>query len=177
MTDIKLTCPSCSQKIEAPGELAGQLTECPTCRQTLEVPFRSIRSVDAQSSFPLAESHQSGEGSLHRHPTIFSRFGGLLKSAGELKNRALRKRRFLWLRDTTILWVVIMSATIIVFWLHGDFDLSGIEGVKWWRLTKIMVRFIRGHGVWIPLAALLVSMAVTAFVRFRFDSDPGESDA
>lgn len=41
MSDIRFNCPSCGQSIEAPEELAGQLTDCPTCKETIEVPIRN----------------------------------------------------------------------------------------------------------------------------------------
>ena len=43
MSDIHFLCPKCSQAIDAPDELAGQLVDCPTCKETIEVPSR-IRS-------------------------------------------------------------------------------------------------------------------------------------
>jgi hypothetical protein len=41
MPDIHFECPKCTQSIDAPEELANQLTECPTCKETIEVPMRS----------------------------------------------------------------------------------------------------------------------------------------
>src|SRR2546423_637719 len=41
MPDINFDCPKCAQTIDAPEELANQLTECPTCKETIEVPVRS----------------------------------------------------------------------------------------------------------------------------------------
>lgn len=33
MSDIKFKCPACSQSLEAPAEMAGQLIDCPTCHE------------------------------------------------------------------------------------------------------------------------------------------------
>jgi uncharacterized paraquat-inducible protein A len=51
MPDIHFDCPRCNQPIDAPGELANQLTECPTCKETIEVPLRS-RAPKPQFSAP-----------------------------------------------------------------------------------------------------------------------------
>ena len=51
MPDISFACPKCNQLIDAPTELANQLTECPTCKETIEVPIRSrTQSPDSTSS-------------------------------------------------------------------------------------------------------------------------------
>jgi len=38
MSDIKFNCPTCTQPLEAPPEMAGQLIECPKCKKSLEIP-------------------------------------------------------------------------------------------------------------------------------------------
>lgn len=39
MSDIKFNCPACSQSLEAPTEMAGQLIDCPSCKKPMEIPF------------------------------------------------------------------------------------------------------------------------------------------
>jgi hypothetical protein len=50
MPDIHFACPKCNQTIDAPEELANQLTECPTCKEVIEVPIlRRTQSLDSVS--------------------------------------------------------------------------------------------------------------------------------
>jgi hypothetical protein len=51
MSDIHFACPKCNQPIDAPTELANQLTECPTCKETIEVPVRSRVQPSDSSNF------------------------------------------------------------------------------------------------------------------------------
>jgi len=51
MPDIHFACPKCNQPIDAPEELANQLTECPTCKETIEVPVRSLTPPPDSASF------------------------------------------------------------------------------------------------------------------------------
>ena len=39
---MKLLCPHCQQKLEAPTEMYGQLTACPTCTKELQIPAEPI---------------------------------------------------------------------------------------------------------------------------------------
>ena len=39
MSDVKFNCPHCSQSLEAPEEMLGQLIDCPSCQKPIEVPF------------------------------------------------------------------------------------------------------------------------------------------
>jgi len=56
MPDIHFDCPRCNQPIDAPGELANQLTECPTCKETIEVPLRSRSQTPDSGSFVVRAS-------------------------------------------------------------------------------------------------------------------------
>jgi len=38
MNDITITCPSCSQELEVPQDLLGQVVECPACEQSIQLP-------------------------------------------------------------------------------------------------------------------------------------------
>ena len=51
MPDIHFDCPKCAQTIDAPEELAGQLTDCPTCKETIEVPVRSQLSSSWKTEY------------------------------------------------------------------------------------------------------------------------------
>jgi hypothetical protein len=51
MPDIHFDCPKCAQTINAPEELANQLTECPTCKATIEVPVRSQLSSSWKTEY------------------------------------------------------------------------------------------------------------------------------
>ena len=42
MKYIKFICPMCSQPLEAPGEMAGDVINCPTCKETIEISFPCI---------------------------------------------------------------------------------------------------------------------------------------
>ena len=44
VSDIHFNCPACRQSLEAPSELANQLTDCPKCGEVIEVPTRSHRT-------------------------------------------------------------------------------------------------------------------------------------
>lgn len=78
MSAIRFNCPSCSQSVEAPEELASQLIDCPTCKETIEVPLRSRPaqaealasrepSSDAPRPAPTARTFQS--------PQLAGKFG------------------------------------------------------------------------------------------------------
>ena len=41
MADIRFDCPQCSQSLEAPLDMAGELIDCPKCKSLIEVPRRS----------------------------------------------------------------------------------------------------------------------------------------
>ena len=56
MPDIHFACPKCNQPIDAPEELANQLTECPTCKETIEVPVRSLTQPPDSASFAASTS-------------------------------------------------------------------------------------------------------------------------
>lgn len=38
MSDYKFDCPHCSQSLEAPDDMAGEVIDCPTCGKSLEIP-------------------------------------------------------------------------------------------------------------------------------------------
>jgi hypothetical protein len=67
MNEIKFSCPSCKQSLEAPPEMAGQLTDCPTCNEAIEIPFPSQQNAEVPSpvlpppkiSSPVAQSNAS----------------------------------------------------------------------------------------------------------------------
>jgi len=58
MTDVKFTCPSCKQPLEAAEDMCGQWIDCPSCEQPLEIPFKSrqaplpIPAVPSRSERP-----------------------------------------------------------------------------------------------------------------------------
>jgi len=58
MSDIRFSCPSCGQSIEAPAELASQLIDCPNCKETIEVPLRTrpvhVAEPPTEPSRPVA---------------------------------------------------------------------------------------------------------------------------
>jgi hypothetical protein len=56
MLAIHFECPKCNQPIDAPTELANQLTECPTCKETIEVPARTRGQTPASTSFAASVS-------------------------------------------------------------------------------------------------------------------------
>jgi len=51
MSDIHFECPKCNQTIDAPEEMAAQLTECPTCNEVIEVPAHSMGGGISGSQF------------------------------------------------------------------------------------------------------------------------------
>src|SRR5882672_3402347 len=60
MSDKHFECPKCAQTIDAPKELAGQLTECPTCKETIEVPIHSrTQPPDSVNSTAIASGDES----------------------------------------------------------------------------------------------------------------------
>ncbi len=56
MPEINFSCPKCNQPIDAPSELANQLTECPACKETIEVPIRTRGQTPASTSFAASVS-------------------------------------------------------------------------------------------------------------------------
>jgi len=38
MADIRFSCPSCKQTLEAPPDMAGQACECPKCHEQMVIP-------------------------------------------------------------------------------------------------------------------------------------------
>jgi predicted RNA-binding Zn-ribbon protein involved in translation (DUF1610 family) len=50
MSDITITCPSCSQQLEVPEDLLGQVVECPACNQSLQLPDPEPTSPPAPPS-------------------------------------------------------------------------------------------------------------------------------
>jgi hypothetical protein len=55
MPDIHFDCSRCTQAIDAPEELAGQLIECPTCREMIEVPIRTRHAGPPKSPEPTTK--------------------------------------------------------------------------------------------------------------------------
>ena len=40
MGDVRFTCPSCGQTLEAPPDMCGEMVDCPKCEISIEVPRR-----------------------------------------------------------------------------------------------------------------------------------------
>lgn len=61
MPDIRFKCPKCTQSLEAPEELAGQLIDCPTCKETIEVPIhrRPTKTTAPPPPIPLVSQPPS----------------------------------------------------------------------------------------------------------------------
>jgi uncharacterized RDD family membrane protein YckC len=45
MSDFEFNCPHCTQSLEAPDDMSGQLIDCPKCKAPIEVPFRPNPAV------------------------------------------------------------------------------------------------------------------------------------
>jgi DNA-directed RNA polymerase subunit M/transcription elongation factor TFIIS len=60
MPDVTFQCPSCQEILEAPEEMAGEITECPMCQQQIQIPAplqqAESGSVDEVEHEPAAEA-------------------------------------------------------------------------------------------------------------------------
>lgn len=60
MADISFACPNCSQVLEAPEDMAGQVVECPSCQQQISVPGPEVES-ESDDEAPAAEAEEGDE--------------------------------------------------------------------------------------------------------------------
>jgi hypothetical protein len=73
MPDIHFDCPKCGQTIDAPQEMATQLTDCPTCKETIEVPLRSQPSSSWQTGYAAKSAEYAGKSSPPTEPATLRR--------------------------------------------------------------------------------------------------------
>ena len=52
MADMKFECPKCSQPLEAPEEMAGEVIECPSCGEQITIPENNKENQSTDSPFP-----------------------------------------------------------------------------------------------------------------------------
>ena len=65
MPDFHFNCPNCSQSIDAPTEMIGQLIECPSCNQTIEV-----AKTQAGTSMPKSGSARNNGNAAQKYSTV-----------------------------------------------------------------------------------------------------------
>ena len=56
MADISFACPNCSQVLEAPEDMAGQVVECPACQQQITVPAPAATAPEEAGEAPLEDA-------------------------------------------------------------------------------------------------------------------------
>ena len=52
MPDVKFKCPKCSQSLEAPDDMAGQVAECPSCRTSVRIPQSKLSRPPTPNADP-----------------------------------------------------------------------------------------------------------------------------
>lgn len=63
---MKFHCPNCTQSIEAPSEMEGQLAECPTCKETIKIPCSKGVTVPENKKDATVRSAMRPSGSSWR---------------------------------------------------------------------------------------------------------------